>query len=296
MKKPCKVLLFYNPLAGNGLFKSNLDMIVDRFQRRNMVVVPVRASRQRQLDVIFQNMDVSEYRKLIAAGGDGTINVMVNAMLRNGIDLPLAIFPSGTANDFAYYMDLPTRMDEMIDIALEERYTLADVGKANSSYFINVLAMGMMVDVSQKIDPGIKNTLGVISYYIRGFSELPNLRPIAVRISGDGFCIEENIFFMLAMNGRSAGGFKRIAPDAEINDGLLDVLVFKAMPIVEMAPLLVNVMTGQHKGNKNVIFFRTSRMRVESEQAINTDVDGEKGGALPLEVSLLPRRIRVNTL
>jgi YegS/Rv2252/BmrU family lipid kinase len=298
MRKPDKVLLFYNPAAGNGLFKSNLDAIIEAFQKKGRLIIPIRAGagRRDQLDLLFQRMDRKEYCKLIAAGGDGTIHSMVNAMLRNDVELPLAIFPAGTANDFAYYMDLPQKLDKMIEVALEDRYTPADVGTANDRYFINVLAMGMLVDVSQRTDPSMKNTLGVISYLLKGFSELPNLRPIPVKITCDEFHIETSMYFMLVMNGRSAGGFRRIAPEAQINDGLLDVMLFKEMPIMEMAPLLLNVMTGQHTDNKNVIAFKTRKMRIESPQAVSTDMDGETGCSLPLDISLLHRRLRINTL
>ncbi|MDR2088656.1 MAG: YegS/Rv2252/BmrU family lipid kinase [Clostridiales Family XIII bacterium] len=296
MKKRDKVLLFYNPYAGNGVFKDNLDVIIDRFQRKGMFVVPVRAERgEKLLDEVFPRMRPGEYRKLIAAGGDGTIHSMVNAMIRHNAELPLAIFPAGTANDFASYMDLPNRLDDMISIALGEKYTLADVGLAGERCFVNVFAMGMLADVSQKTDPALKNTLGVISYYLKGFSELPNLRPIFVRVTCEAFDLEANIYFMLVMNGRSAGGFRRLAPDALINDGLLDVILFREMPIVELAPLLIAVMTGQHPVNKNVISFKTAALRIESNQDIVTDMDGETGGKLPVEISVLHRRLRVNT-
>ncbi|MDR2089239.1 MAG: YegS/Rv2252/BmrU family lipid kinase [Clostridiales Family XIII bacterium] len=296
MKKRDKVLLFYNPYAGNGVFKDNLDVIIERFQRKGMFIVPIRAKRgENLLDGVLRRMRFGEYRKLIAAGGDGTIHSMVNAMIRNNAELPLAIFPAGTANDFASYMDLPNRLDEMIEIALGEKYTLSDVGLAGGRCFVNVLAMGMLADVSQKTDPNLKNTLGVISYYLKGFSELPNLRPIFVRITCEAFDLEANIYFMLVMNGRSAGGFRRLAPDALINDGLLDVIIFREMPIMELAPLLIAVMTGQHPVNRNVIAFKTAALRIESEQEIVTDMDGETGCGLPVEISVLHKRLRVNT-
>jgi len=100
---------------------------------------------------------------------------------------------------------------------------------------------------------------------------------------------------MLVMNGRSAGGFKRIAPLAEVNDGLLDVMLFKEMPILELAPLLFNVMTGQHHENKNVEFFQTKRLYIESEQQVGTDIDGEKGEHLPLDIQVVPNKFRINT-
>lgn len=295
MKKN-KVLLFYNPNAGNGLFKNNLDLIIEKFQKKKMHIVPVRADRKGILNEFMRDMHPGEYRKIIAAGGDGTINVVINTMMQNKIDLPIAIFPSGTANDFAYYFDLPHDIDGMVKIALEERYTYADIGRVNDRYFINVAAMGFIVDVSQKTDPDIKNTLGIISYYLKGVSEIPNVRPIPVKITSEEYTSEDRIYFMLVMNGRSAGGFKRIAPLAEVNDGLLDVMLFKEMPILELAPLLFNVMTGQHHENKNVVFFQTSKLHVESEQNVGTDIDGEKGAEFPLDIEVLPRKFRINTV
>lgn len=294
MKKN-KVLLFYNPNAGNGLFKNNLDLIIEKFQKRKMCVIPVRADRKGLLNEVMKEIKPGEFRKVIAAGGDGTINIVVNAMIQNNIDLPIAIFPSGTANDFAYYFDIPHDIESMVKVALEEHYTYADIGRVNAKYFVNVAAMGFLVDVSQKTDPNIKNTLGVISYYLKGVTEIPNLRPIPVKITSEEYTSEDRIYFMLVMNGRSAGGFKRIAPLAEVNDGLLDVMLFKEMPILELAPLLFNVMTGQHHENKNVEFFQTKRLLVESEQQVGTDIDGEKGAEFPLDIEVLPRKFRINT-
>jgi len=294
MKKN-KVLLFYNPNAGNGLLKNNLDMIIEKFQKKRMFLIPIRADRRGILNEVLKEIDPTEFRKIIAAGGDGTINNLVNAMMSNNVNLPISIFPSGTANDFAYYFDIPHDIDNMVKIALEEHYTYADIGKVNDQYFINVSALGFLVDVSQKTDPNIKNTLGVVSYYLKGVTEIPNIRPIPVKITSDEYTAEEKIYFMLVMNGRSAGGFKRIAPKAEINDGLLDVMLFREMPIREFAPLLFNVMTGQHPENKNVIFFQTKRLLVESDQKVGTDVDGEKGPEFPLDIQVIPTQFKINT-
>lgn len=297
--KSNKVLLIYNPKAGNGLFKNNLDYIIDKFQRRHMLLIPVRSDRKDVGDFLRQLSKVDyrkEYRKIIIAGGDGTINHVINLMINFEIDLPIAIFPAGTANDFAYYFDLPHKLEDMVKIALEENYTYADIGKANDQYFINVAAIGFLVDVSQRTDPNIKNTLGVLSYYLRGIGELPNLKPIPVKITSEEYQAEEKIFFMLAMNGRSAGGFKRIAPLASINDGLLDVVIFKEMPVIELAPLLMSILAGQHRENKHVIYFNTRRLLVESDSEVGTDVDGEKSSSLPLEIQVLPKRLKVNTV
>lgn len=291
-----KVILFYNPNAGNGLFKNNLDLIIERFQYKKLLVIPIRASKGEVLDAVFKNINQSEYRQVIAAGGDGTINICINSMIKNNIDLPLAIFPSGTANDFAYYLDLPLEINSMIDIALGNNFTYSDVGKVNNKYFLNVAAMGMLVDVSQKTDPNMKNTLGVISYYIRGIIEVPNLKPIPIKIESDAYTGEERMYFMLVMNGKSAGGFKRITPNAKINDGLFDVILFREMPITDFLPLLINVLQGNHEKNKHVIYFKTNKLHIESTNNVGTDIDGEKGEDLPLDFEIIPKRLKILTL
>ncbi|MBE6033626.1 MAG: YegS/Rv2252/BmrU family lipid kinase [Clostridiales bacterium] len=291
-----KVLLFYNPHSGNGMFKNNLDLIIGKFQSAGFVVVPVRAAQGEVLDNIFQFIDQSQYNQVIAAGGDGTINICVNSMLKNNIELPLTIMPAGTANDFAYYFDLPHDINEMLDIALGGNFTYADVGKVNNKYFINVAAMGMLVDVSQKTDPNLKNTLGVISYYLKGLTEITNLRPIPVKLTSNEFSAEEKMYFMIVMNGRSAGGFKKISPNSEINDGLLDVMLFKEMPILEFGPLLLSILQGNHQENKNVIYFKTDNLLIESTEDVSTDVDGEKGEKFPLHFSVLPKKLKISTL
>ena len=122
------ILLYYNPYSGSGIFKSNLDHIIERCQRAGFQVFPVRAARGVYIDKALRNIDENEFDRIIAAGGDGTVNMCVNAMVRHDIHLPLALLPSGTANDFAYYFELPSELDDLLDIALGEKTTSADVG------------------------------------------------------------------------------------------------------------------------------------------------------------------------
>jgi len=296
-KKPIeKVLFFYNPHAGNGLFKSNLDYVIERCQMKGLCVVPVRAEYGNMLSRILSDIDQSEYRQIIAAGGDGTVNICVNAMIENNIRLPLSIFPAGTANDFAHFLELPPGITEMTDIALGEHLTNVDVGMVNNRAFINVAAMGMMVDVSQKTDPNLKNTLGALAYYLTGLTEVANLRPLSIKIKSREVNFEGKMYFMLVMNGASAGGFRRISPDSEIDDGKLNVIVFKKMPITEFGPLIINYLQGNHQRNKNVLHFKTEELWLESDDEFGTDVDGEAGEKMPLHFTVLPNRLQIFTV
>ncbi len=293
MKK--KVLLFYNPNAGSGVFTKDLDKIVDRVQREGYQLIPMRASEGMDLDAELSSIDESEYRQIMVAGGDGTINICVNAMINNNINLPLAIFPAGTANDFASYFQLPKDIDELLDIAMGDHTTSSDIGSYNDKYFVNVAALGNLVDVSQKTDPAMKNALGIFAYYLKGASEVVKLKALPVKLTTPEKVYEEEMFFMVVMNGVSAGGFKNLSPESEVNDGKLNVILFRKMPILEFAPLFISVIRGNHMDRENVLTFETDKLIIESDEMISTDIDGEHGEKLPLTFGVLEKRINIFT-
>ena len=288
-----KALLVYNPLAGNGMFRNQLDYVISRFQDEGYTVIPVRGARSEHLDPIMKEAKIVGVERIIAAGGDGTIDLVVNSMVRNDVDVPLAIFPAGTANDFAYYFKIPNEIEGMVDIALGEETQRVDIGDINGRNFINVAAMGCLVDLSQRTDPNMKNTLGVLAYYLQGMVELPNLHPIPMRFESEEFSGEENVYFALVMNGKSAGSFKQLAEPAEVDDGKMDVLLFKEMPAKDFLPLVFSILAGQHRENKNVVYFQTSHIHIDTDENIGVDVDGETAGPFPLDIKVIPSRLQV---
>lgn len=292
-KQKKKVLLYYNPYSGSGVFKNNLDHIVDRIQNAGYQTIPVRTAKGVVIDEVLANIDQNEYSRIIVAGGDGTVNLCVNAMIKHGINLPLGILPAGTANDFAYYFELPSDIEYQLDIALGEKTTKVDVGEVNGRNFVNVAAMGALIDVSQKTDPNLKNAIGVLAYYLKALTEIPQLHAIPVKLTTPESVHFEDIYFMVVMNGESAGGFRKLSPQSSMNDGKLDVIAFRKMPILELAPLLFEVVNGRHPNNKNVLFFQTDELTIESSEHISTDIDGERGEELPLYFKVLNKRLEV---
>ncbi len=297
-KNANKVILFYNPYSGKGTFKNNLDYIIERFQENGLQIIPIRAANGDRLDDFFDtiiNKETykEEYRQIIVAGGDGTINICVTRMKKHNIDLPIAIFPIGTANDFAYNFGISNSVSEMIDVALGDRITYADVGIANGKYFVNVTALGPVVDASQKTDPVLKETIGVLAYYLNGMIEIPTLKATKIKISFEDETIEEDIFFMIVMNGQSAGGFRNLSVKSQINDGLLDVIIFKKMPIIELPNIFFRVLAGNHLDSKHIIYKTVDCMLLETDEKLATDMDGEKGEALPITFGVEANGIRV---
>ncbi|MDR1797632.1 MAG: YegS/Rv2252/BmrU family lipid kinase [Clostridiales Family XIII bacterium] len=291
-----RVVLIYNPQAGNGIFTAHLDKVIARFADAGMLLIPIRLGGAFTLERVMTDPELSRCHKFIAAGGDGTVHLVVNEMVKHGVETPLAIFPAGTANDLASYLGVPSEIDGMVEVALSENYLKMDVGTANGRCFVNVLAIGMLVDISQRTDPTIKNTLGLGAYYLRGLAEVPFARASHIRIIAGDKVIDGDSSAVIIMNGRQAGGFHQIAPFSDIGDGLLDVVYFKKLILPVMLPVLLTVMAGQHPRDKRVEYFKAAQLRIETDEQhpVNTDLDGERGDVLPLDVGVLPGRILVN--
>ncbi|MBZ4664257.1 MAG: YegS/Rv2252/BmrU family lipid kinase [Caloramator sp.] len=287
-----KARLIYNPYSGDRSFRNRLDAVIDRLQLAGYEVTPYRTM---SIEDIYTSMKrAKDYDVILVSGGDGTINHVINAMILNDINVPLGIFPYGTANDFASHLGIPRKITEACDIISRGKLSEFDLGKINDRYFINVAAGGLLTDVSQKIDINMKNTLGKVAYYLKGIEQLPNFRAIPIKISCNGKTIEENIYLFVILNGSSAGGFK-LAPDSTANDETLNLIAIKQCNLVELFNLFLKMLKGEHLESSNVIYLKSSEFKIECDENIETDIDGEVGPQFPLNVRISSKKIKIFT-
>lgn len=290
-----RILLIYNPASGNGTFINNFDSIMESVQNKGFYLVPYRISSREALENMLLTVDINSFSRIWIAGGDGTIHQVINLLLRLECEVPIGIYPVGTANDFARYFNFPDTVDEMTEILLRDNYTYCDIGIANGRYFLNVASLGFLIDVSQKTDKKVKNSLGVLAYYLKGAEELSNLKPVKVSIRSKETNSDDEVYFILIMNGKSAGGFKKIAPLASLSDGLLDVYIFRKCPIIELIPLIIKVANGEHAESPYVDYFQTAELMIDCNETVGTDMDGEKGFDFPLRVSVASGKLKIIT-
>lgn len=286
-----KVRFIYNPYSGENAILKELDKIITMHQDKGYTIVPYRI--QRGVDVI-NALDIvdSTYEYILIAGGDGTIDTVVNAMKKRGIEIPIGIIPVGTANDFAKHLGMPQDAGACVEKILDSYAVGVDLGKVNDNYFVNVLSTGLFTDVSQKTDTNLKNTIGKLAYYLKGLEELPNFRKLDVKITANGKVFNEPIYLMLVFNGQTAGNFK-LATKAKVQDGLLDIVIFKACHIPELIPMFIKVLKGEHLEDSRIEYIRTDELLIESDEEIVTDIDGERGPDFPLRVQCIKDGIQV---
>jgi YegS/Rv2252/BmrU family lipid kinase len=287
-----KVKLIYNPISGDRSITRKIDAITAKFQKRGYEVVLHRTFGKGDAANGLEDID-DNYYAIVAAGGDGTVHEVVVGMLKKNIITPLGIIPSGTVNDFAYHLKLPKNVDDCCDIFLQGKTKSVDVGSINDEFFINVACGGLLTSVAQNTEVVLKNTLGKFAYYLKGIEQLPNFRPIHLKITIDGKQIEDDVLLFLVLNGTSAGGFSSIAPDATIDDGMLNFLAVKSCPIHELIKLFIQILKGEHRNNPNMYCIKTKEITLDCEEKIETDVDGEKGPEFPLKIKTVSDALRV---
>lgn len=289
-----KVKLIYNPNSGEKKILSNLDTIIELYQEKNYLLIPYRLTIKEPVKNAFKEVD-SSYEHILIAGGDGTVDLVVNAMKELDIKIPIGILPTGTANDFSNALQISFDIKEAINEIINSKPKKIDIGKVNNKYFINVASAGMFTDVSQRINTDLKNSFGRISYYIKGIEEALYMRKFKIKVSSEEMYYDGDMYLMLIFNGKTAGNIN-LAYKAEIDDGYLDVIIFKGMPIPKSIPVLISVLRGdyldQYNGNE-ILYFKTKKVHIECEDSLITDIDGEKGLDFPLNIECIKDGIEV---
>ncbi|MCL2619825.1 MAG: YegS/Rv2252/BmrU family lipid kinase [Defluviitaleaceae bacterium] len=288
-----KLALIYNPFSGDRTFKGELDVYTAALQAAGFLLQPFRLDGS--LDLGGFVAQIRNFDAVAVAGGDGTVNSVINQMVARDVLLPLAIIPSGTANDFARFIGMNIGAQGFADAVSSGNVILADIGQANDKYFVNVCGAGLFTHVSQKVNENMKTTLGKMAYYVKGLEEIPSFHPMSVRITNSKSVQELDIFLFLALNTAGTGGFPKLAPTASISDGLLDFVAIKACNIVDLGRLFIKILRQDFLGDPNILHFQDNFVQVEllspNPNYDTCDIDGEYGPKLPVTISNIHKKI-----
>lgn len=288
-----KSLFIYNPLSGNRNVAGKLDYIIGRFMHKGVLAVPFRLGKDSQ-DSLSAEIINGGYSTVVVSGGDGTVNTVANAILKSGLKLPMGIIPSGTCNDLARSLNIPSDLKRCMDIILAGKTVDIDAGLLNGEkYFLNTCAGGNFVDASYNTSSELKRNIGPLAYYMKALGEMTNLKPVNLKITTDNEIVEQEFFFFLILNGRHAAGFKNVIQEADISDGFMDILLLNSCPPMELASLFFKVLGNEYLNDRNVIWLRTKECTIEGSTSFAISVDGEKWDRLPLTVSFINKILRV---
>ncbi|KYM45844.1 YegS/Rv2252/BmrU family lipid kinase [Fusobacterium necrophorum] len=285
-----RIKFIYNPISGSGNSAKILDTVIATYQKYNKIIVPFRIGETFPLEKALEDIH-DNYEHLLIAGGDGTINRVLNLYMKKELTLPIAILPTGTANDFAKYLNMPLDIMEACEKILHSKAKRVDLGKVNDVYFINIFSFGLFTDVSQKTPTHLKNTFGKLAYYFNGMKEIPRFGKIDLKVESEDLTIQTKCFLAFVFNGQTAGNIN-IAYNSKINDGLLDVILVKGENLLKLGNLAYNFLRGEHlekAEQENILYFKSKSLSLSSSQEITTDIDGETGPSLPVQIKCIPK-------
>lgn len=229
------------------------------------------------------------FKRVVVAGGDGTINEVVNGLA--GSEVELGLLPIGTMNVFATELGIPSNdLQKCWNIVLEGNVVETDLSKANDHYFVQMAGVGFDAQTVQETSSDFKNALGPLSYLVVA-AQVAGRKPPKLIVEADGESREGS--FVLVGNGRFYGGPFVLFRNAKINDGLLDVLVFKNLGFFDIARYLNGVAFGIHDTFPDVEYFQTSSLKVTSNEVVPVEVDGEVIGNIPVTFSFAEKKLKV---
>jgi diacylglycerol kinase (ATP) len=237
---------------------------------------------------------------VLAAGGDGTLNEVVNGIFTAGPNggagsLPrMGIVPLGTANDLAGWLEVPVGIPDAVAASLQQEPRTVDIAQVNERYFLNVSTGGFGAEATEEAPEKVKRALGSLAYVITGVRKFAALQAAHARFSSDGEEIFDGEFLLFAVgNGCKTGGGNYLTPRANLHDGLLDLAIVRAISHAEFLRLLPQLRSGAHVDSEHVVYRQVPHLLVEPSEELSVNADGEPIDAGSFEYKVVPEALRL---
>ncbi len=267
-----RYLFIVNPVAGNNKANKYKPILMDMLRKNNIKYDIKYTVKDGGANHILCNIEKLPYDVIVAVGGDGTVNEVINGLV--GSNKIVGIIPCGTGNDLAKSLNVPLNPVEAFCLLLNGKYFSIDLGKAGNWYFTNVASIGLDADIADCANKLKKRLSGIKAYLLALIKVLLSYKSFEVTIENNGVTVTKEVMLMAVCNGRYYGGGMEIAPDASVLDGLLDVCIIDKMSKLKLLFLFPSVYKGNHKKYKEVKFYKTDKVLVKTQDKF-LNVDGE---------------------
>lgn len=275
------ILLIVNPVAGKKKGKHILFQIVDLFCRNNYKpTVFITAKKGDAADIVMEN--AKDFQKIFCCGGDGTLNEVLTGLRKIDLLIPVGYIPTGTTNDLASALKLPSNVGEAINNISKENIRLHDMGKFNGGqYFSYVASFGAFVKASYITPQWSKNLFGRVAYIFRSILSIPDIRSHTVKVVADGREITDDFVYGSVSNSTVIGGILRF-PEADIHfdDGMFEVLLIKNPKNYKELKKIVKCISQNIYNDEYVYYFKAKKISFSFEKCTEWTIDGEYAGNL----------------
>jgi YegS/Rv2252/BmrU family lipid kinase len=274
-----KLLFVVNAKAGKGQIKNHLLSIIDHFVADQYAVEVYTTQQSRDAARIAAETG-SQYDLLLCSGGDGTLNEIVNGLMKLEDNRPLiGYIPAGSTNDFAYNLYDTTNVKRIVAGIRHGRKLDCDIGRFNDLHFIYCAAFGAFALTSYETDQVYKNVLGRVAYLLEGTKHLNTLKAYHYTVKYDQKTIEDDFIYGMVTNSDSVAGIRGFGGrNVQLDDGLFEGLLIR-MPknLFDLQQIIAGLIKLDFSSDL-FYSFKTGAVVFTSEEAISWNLDGEFGG------------------
>ena len=292
-----KILVIYNPQAGGGRALTLLPKVKAYIEEKGLDATILMTEYCGHGVKLAAEVVFADYDAIIASGGDGTLFEVLNGYYQNnGVDKPpIGLIPNGTGNAFMKELKLlKTDWQKAIDIIAKNNPRAIDVGRFTTEdktyHFLNIVGMGFVTDIAEASLP--LKWMGNTSYTVATLFKLISLKSQKYHIEIDGETLERDGVFVEITNSQFTGTTFHIAPEAEIDDGLLDVIILNKISRFRLLRLFTSIFDGTHINYDEVEYIKAKSIKVIEEKPGKLIPDGEILGSTPIEVECLKTDIQ----
>ncbi len=295
-----KVELIYNPAAGqrdvrdelskalNYLASRGWELTVRETQGPHHAIELARQAAERGADLV------------VAVGGDGTIGEVASGLA--GTQVTMGVLPVGTGNLWAHMLGLPVwsplyptaLMDAAHVLVRGERRSI-DLGQVGERYFVLWSGIGFDAQIAQNVEPHreIRRTLGNLTYVVAGVAQALAMRGTRMTVVVDDVAQRCRVLWILVSNAQLYGPSLRVSPQAKLDDGLLDIAIFRGQNFVDALRHFALLLAGRHETSSHIEVLRGKRVQVLGEKALPVHLDGDPWGTTPVTIEVVPRAIEL---
>ena len=296
-----KCYIVYNSGAGKNNSGKIAGKIKEEINNRIGLECTLFESCNKKDDLEFaKNLEDGENNLIIVLGGDGTLGAIVRSLISLNKELPLAVFPSGTANDFAHGVKMPKRVKKFVSLILSSEPCLVDCMQVGEEHYaINAIGSGNFTNGVTIYSARLKKLFGKFGYYFKCVGDSFKMKPASLNFKTDSEEFGAETLMYYATNSKCAGGFHHFAKHAEISDGEWDLVVVKKCGFWGCVSVFFAILFGNASRNKNIITKRVKTLEVsggeDSEKFYRCDLDGNPGPMGTVSACVLPQKVKIFT-
>jgi diacylglycerol kinase (ATP) len=295
-----KAQLIFNPVAGPRDLSDEVAQVQEYLRSQGWQVELRRTLGPGDATTFAREAASTGYELVVAVGGDGTLGEVVGGLV--GSRCMLGLLPAGTGNVWAHMLGVPvwtpsnrTALLDAARILVEGQPRLVDLGRADARYFLLWAGVGLDAQVAREVEPyrDMRRSLGNFTYLISAIVLALNMRGNRMTVVVDGAARRQRAIMVVVSNIQLYGPSWRLAPQAQLDDGWLDVYVFKGRGILDVLRVVFLILAGKHQLDPKIETYRARHVEIRADRRIPFHLDGEPVGITPIRVEVVPRALRV---